>query len=223
MAPCRLWYPYLVVFTGFFFTIEAQRQGKTLTCVCTTSDCETLGVNTCNTTHLCYTQILERADGSGPVIRGCITNRSPILCENRPPATKGKWPLLLCCNSSMCNQLALPTQPAWHIDKGNVTSAVKLNTVIAEEPITSRDTTDASNMISPIYITVLVVGIGLLLVLAGVAAIVLRRHTLFYRREFGIDRRSYLKGQDLASVSRLQEPDSSRNGFYNDSKAILAT
>uniref|UniRef100_T1JAZ2 Activin types I and II receptor domain-containing protein n=1 Tax=Strigamia maritima TaxID=126957 RepID=T1JAZ2_STRMM len=226
MASKRDPYAYSValILAGLLLTVSGQRQGKMLTCVCTTTDCQMHKVNTCSTIHKCYTQLLERDDGSGPIVRGCITNKSPLLCENRPPATSGNWPLLHCCNYSMCNEEATPTQPAWLQDKINVSSAIKLNQVHGQVTTDAqRGVQNNAKIISPIYISVLVVGVLLLLIIAAVAIAVLRRPSIFYRREFSIDRRGYMKSQDL-TVSRLRESNSSRNEFCNnDSKAILAT
>ena len=51
--------------------------------------------------------------------------KTPLLCENRPPKSMSfriRWPILLCCRTSMCNQddLRLPqlTQMAPDIHQG---------------------------------------------------------------------------------------------------------
>lgn len=43
-----------------------------LQCVCTTRACQELGEPVCNTPGLCYSQFLDRKDGSNPVTKGCI-------------------------------------------------------------------------------------------------------------------------------------------------------
>ncbi|GFQ81066.1 uncharacterized protein TNCT_513221 [Trichonephila clavata] len=61
-------------------------QGRMITCSCTTVHCREEGTRTCSTTGLCFSQYLDRRDGSDPLVRGCISGRTHLLCENRRPA-----------------------------------------------------------------------------------------------------------------------------------------
>jgi len=61
---------------------------------------------------------VDGVSGSGPetspIVRGCIDERTPLLCENRrPQAYTGSWPVLLCCKEEWCNKDVLPTLPPW--------------------------------------------------------------------------------------------------------------
>ena len=48
------------------------------------------------------------------IVRGCIDDRTPLLCENRRPLTyNGPWPVLLCCKENWCNRDVQPTLPPW--------------------------------------------------------------------------------------------------------------
>ena len=69
---------------------------------------------------MCYVQYMpvDGTSGSGPetssIVRGCIDERTPLLCENRrPQAYTGSWPVLLCCKEEWCNKDVLPTVPPW--------------------------------------------------------------------------------------------------------------
>lgn len=87
--------------------------GREITCVCTTTHCREFGLRICNTTGLCFSQYLDRRDGTDPLVRGCIESRTPLLCENRRPAVAQHrgWPVLICCDKNMCNARATPTIP----------------------------------------------------------------------------------------------------------------
>jgi hypothetical protein len=51
------------------------------------------------------------------IVRGCIDDSTPLLCENRRPLTyTGTWPVLLCCRENWCNRGVVPTLPAWATD-----------------------------------------------------------------------------------------------------------
>lgn len=198
-------------------------EGKFITCLCTTKHCRGVGTHTCNTTNMCYTQFLDRKDGSDPVVRGCINEKTPLLCENRPPAVPpNKWPLLQCCSDNMCNQDGVPTAPPWH---GTTTRSDMSFMGNSLENAVPDDVGSQPRIISPTYIAVLVVGICLLIIIGAVAMVVLRRQNRFYSNDFGIDRRSYLKGQcahDLVSAKKLNDAENPKTGQYNG-KGILAT
>ncbi len=46
------------------------------------------------------------------IVRGCIDERTPLLCENRKPQVyTGPWPVLHCCKQEWCNKDVVPTVP----------------------------------------------------------------------------------------------------------------
>ena len=84
--------------------------------MCTTADCQHEQRNTCQATNLCYVQFMPPGIDTDrlPVIRGCIDELTPLLCENRPPKSyTGSWPVLHCCRENFCNQDVMPTVPSW--------------------------------------------------------------------------------------------------------------
>lgn len=207
-------------------TVRAGYKGATISCMCSTSQCVEHGMQTCNTTGMCFTQYLDRGDGSQPVIRGCIASKTPLLCENRRPAiAEGSWPVLLCCNSNFCNRDVMPTVPPWShpedddvVAKQNgaaddderaaayvVTDRKTLEDLIAkssyeqdvqdsnsndedEENLTSlkkRRKSRHPKIVSPVYITVLVLGVCSLVAIGIVATIMLRRNNRFYSEQYG--------------------------------------
>ncbi|XP_071803232.1 uncharacterized protein [Asterias amurensis] len=86
-----------------------------LICACTTPACNDTGIITCNAVTSCYTQYLDRGDGSSPVTRGCIDDTTPLFCENRRPIVPDTtWPHLTCCKQPMCNaDNGVVTAPTW--------------------------------------------------------------------------------------------------------------
>lgn len=92
----------------------------TIECICTTLECKRDLKSSCQANHMCYVQYMpvDGTSGSGPeaspIVRGCIDERTPLLCENRrPQAYTGSWPVLLCCKEEWCNKDVLPTVPPW--------------------------------------------------------------------------------------------------------------
>lgn len=91
-------------------------ESKSLQCECTTKDCKVQRMVTCNAKFACYVQMHATGDGMllGPVVRGCIDLKTPILCENRRPqqiSIKTSWPVLHCCKKDFCNKQVMPTLP----------------------------------------------------------------------------------------------------------------
>lgn len=94
------------------------------------------------------------------------------------------------------------------------------------------DVRNPNAIISPVYISVLVVGIILLIIIGVVAICVLRRQQTFYTRQWSIDRGGYVKGQcalpDLTAVDvrrdRATPPPycehQSPNCLYNGIKTL---
>ena len=88
-------------------------------CICNTADCHTDGTNTCSAEQFCYVQSminpLAGGDKTPMIIRGCIDDRTPLLCENRHPDLKeinrAAWPVLHCCKEKYCNRDVIPTPP----------------------------------------------------------------------------------------------------------------
>ncbi|XP_067008153.1 uncharacterized protein [Anabrus simplex] len=83
----------------------AAAPGRPLRCACSTRDCLENKSDTCSTEFKCYTQYLNKGDGSNPVSFGCTAGSSPLLCENRPPTKAiADWPYIQCCDySDYCN------------------------------------------------------------------------------------------------------------------------
>ncbi len=88
-------------------------------CVCSTADCLKDDKLTCSATQFCYVQVMSGKKGGfeREVIRGCIDDRTPLLCENRrPQAYTGSWPVLHCCKGEYCNKDVMPTLPSYLAD-----------------------------------------------------------------------------------------------------------
>ncbi|XP_069685874.1 uncharacterized protein [Periplaneta americana] len=89
---------------------------RKLLCECTTAHCRGTNTSTCYSQYKCYTQYLNKTDGSHPVTRGCVQSVTPILCENRRPQVRIRinWPYLKCCDSGdLCNSAVMSTPPSW--------------------------------------------------------------------------------------------------------------
>ena len=90
--------------------------GKVL-CDCDTLDCQAERRLTCEAEYFCYVENI-----SNEVTRGCINDKTPILCENRKPAKLASggfkvWPQLHCCNNEdFCNRDIVPNIPT---EEGN--------------------------------------------------------------------------------------------------------
>ena len=86
-------------------------------CICTTAECHTEKTRTCTAEHFCYVQSmvnpLAGGDKTPMIIRGCIDERTPMLCDNRRPdlreISKAAWPVLHCCRDTYCNKDVIPT------------------------------------------------------------------------------------------------------------------
>ncbi|KFM81221.1 hypothetical protein X975_09609, partial [Stegodyphus mimosarum] len=206
----------------FIFSLNkcnAGYKGVSITCVCSTTHCIEHRMQNCNTTGMCFSQYLDRRDGSHPVVRGCISSKTPLLCENRKPAiARGSWPVLLCCNSNMCNRDAVPTAPPWLVQDSleNETSVIhkeqlsgftertnlrpapvhaEISSSNQQEtasesssfyaPSKSKSKSSLPHIVSPVYISVLVLGIISLIIIGIVAAVMLKRSNRFYIEQYG--------------------------------------
>lgn len=45
---------------------------ETIRCICTTRICQEMAEPVCTTSGLCYSQYLDRRDGTNPVTKGCV-------------------------------------------------------------------------------------------------------------------------------------------------------
>ncbi|XP_069174908.1 uncharacterized protein [Procambarus clarkii] len=93
--------------------ITGATHERVINCECSTTECVASGVHTCSTSHMCYSQLLDRCDGTHPVIRGCINDGglNTLLCLNLRPSVDGSWPYLVCCNTHFCNRDVSPVPP----------------------------------------------------------------------------------------------------------------
>ncbi|KAG8180870.1 hypothetical protein JTE90_016884 [Oedothorax gibbosus] len=234
-CPTMLLWITLLVFLLNLDGIQAGYKGTSITCECTTTHCLEHNTRQCNTTSVCFSQFLDRRDGSDPVVRGCIKSKTPLLCENRRPAVaRGAWPLLLCCSSNMCNRDAVPTPPPWFAAGGSNGTAKDDDHNVDELLSKRNDSSDANtiqplnglfsfesppqtfsatptkkknrfssslpHIISPIYISVLVLGIVSLIVIGIVATIVLKRSNRYYAEQYGALEHQYcLKHNNLVT------------------------
>ncbi|KAK4018441.1 hypothetical protein OUZ56_000495 [Daphnia magna] len=98
-----------------------SEQDEAIQCICTTRICQEMAEPVCTTSGLCYSQYLDRRDGTNPVTKGCVNLKTPLLCENRPPkgtsSLRVRWPILLCCRTQMCNKEDLRLQELTQTDR----------------------------------------------------------------------------------------------------------
>ncbi|XP_064487336.1 uncharacterized protein LOC135399517 [Ornithodoros turicata] len=200
-------------------------RGKFMSCVCSTDHCRLQRTNRCNTTSMCYTQFLQKSDGSDPITRGCIDTKTPLLCENRRPAVvSARWPLLVCCSTNMCNQEArltlpsrkkgLPRQPGDPVKSRASSTKPSLEQSERRVEFPPLNTTHAQRN-SPthgefdtVYTTVAVMGVcGLALIVIVTLTIAHRRIRLFHLC-CGLQRNSYMKGhrQSISDEKELSLP-----------------
>ncbi|KAK3580591.1 hypothetical protein CHS0354_002690 [Potamilus streckersoni] len=157
-------------------------EGGALECICTTEECRIENRPTCTALHYCYVQ-----RHNGEVTRGCIDDRTPLLCDNKPPLIPRdkNWPLLECCkNDDFCNSKDIKATYDTNTDKTTETKPqVEINNPYVNE-LTGNDKPcpDAGNakLINPIYIAVPIAGVCVLLALIIFAMYLLRRRTEFY-------------------------------------------
>ncbi|XP_022250344.1 uncharacterized protein LOC111087568 [Limulus polyphemus] len=199
-------------------------KGRRITCLCTTSQCQLEHHSTCNTSSVCYTQFLDRKDGSSPLVRGCIITKTPLLCENRRPAIVSNWPILMCCSTNFCNQETMATSTAWVMSKLPNTSikdsSLEANTTrllasssedqtlksrkhqevdnsILDSSATSGATPNSrSHVFSPVFIGILTLGIFCVCVIGLAGIFIYRRH-------------DYVLGDDLSTTQcfHYHKPD----------------
>lgn len=126
------------------------------------------------------------------VTRGCINNKTPLLCENRKP-TKLKsgdypeWPFLFCCKDEFCNKEVVPIKPTrepvvepevYDVNDDSDTNNPYVRYEY-EDRVPCQKNNDHSKL-NPIYIAVPIAGVCVLLALIIFAMYLLRRRTDFY-------------------------------------------
>ncbi|XP_038044389.1 BMP and activin membrane-bound inhibitor homolog [Patiria miniata] len=184
-----------------------------LTCACTTPACNDTGSVTCSAVTSCYTQYLDRRDGSSPITRGCIDEKTPLLCENRRPFVHvTPWPHLQCCKESMCNaDTVIITPPMWPRKASQSTTAqVFLRDSHPHEnsklPAHDSEQYTDDNFQHPVMVIVLpVVALCLFVILLIVVIVVVRQSRTHHRT-----------GESGANIHAAGLPDSHCRGkFYN--------
>ncbi|WAQ94102.1 hypothetical protein MAR_006573 [Mya arenaria] len=95
--------------------LQAYRHTITrkIRCACSTLDCYAERRKFCEADTQCYVENL-----SSVVTRGCIDDKTPILCDNRKSTKLAHldFPLLYCCKEEFCNRRVVPTeQPCKYI------------------------------------------------------------------------------------------------------------
>lgn len=162
-----------------------------LTCECTTLDCQAERRRSCEAEYFCYVENM-----SSVVTRGCINDKTPLLCENRKPAKLAtgdypEWPFLYCCNDEdYCNRDIVPIMPTVQSadvandqtddksdDEDGTNPYVRYEYEQERAPCPSN--TDHSKL-NPIYIAVPIAGVCVLLALIIFAMYLLRRRNDFY-------------------------------------------
>lgn len=204
--------------------------GREITCACTTQHCREQGTSRCNTTSMCYTQYLQSRDpNTDPITRGCINSRTPLLCENRRPAvhSAARWPQLICCSSSLCNQGVLPPHsatdlaspwPALRHEAPGLPAPPPSAEPPAPQP-TTDDPSSAGGSLSPVHVAVLAVGACALFILALLLAVALVR-----RHAGGLFGARYVRGNYIKGRRQSTSEDSAPNGgtTYDNKMAVVS-
>lgn len=181
------------------WTVVSQYVEGKVTCECTTLDCQAERRRTCEAEYLCYVETK-----SSVVTRGCINEKSPLLCENRKPSKisaghRKRWPFLYCCKGEdFCNRDIIPMRPTEQVPESHDYADLPIDDDDDDQgPYNRQDSDDndddddnkspcpntASNdgsRLNPIYIAVPVAGVCVLLALVIFAMYILRRRNDFY-------------------------------------------
>ncbi|XP_021004436.2 uncharacterized protein [Parasteatoda tepidariorum] len=182
----------LFLLLTFLFSIFYLTEGRMISCACTTRQCLEEGTKTCNTTSLCFSQFLDRKDGSDPLVRGCVAGSTPLLCENRRPAIglHRQWPVLMCCNKHMCNAKVYPTMPT--------TTTPFILPVTSHKPILFEPPSSAETGVlesNAWYVVMLVAAVLLFGALVAIGIFFITRQSTFFDPEFGVvGPNGYVKG-----------------------------
>ena len=81
-------------------------------CECSTIDCQIERRKSCEADYFCYVENINSV-----LTRGCINDKTPLLCENRKPSKLPsgdyeEWPFLFCCkDEDYCNREIIPVKP----------------------------------------------------------------------------------------------------------------
>lgn len=195
-------------------------EGKLL-CECSTIDCKLDRRRSCEADYFCYVE-----NANSIVTRGCINDKTPLLCENRKPSKlptdhHEEWPYLFCCkDEDYCNREIVPVKPTEEVTvtQVNIIPEEKYNPYVREEfedsntpcPNSSSD----SSKLNPIYIAVPVAGVCVLLALIIFAMYLLRRRNDLYASNF----EAYQYHEQIAKLQNNKQSETkstSCNGTLN--------
>ncbi|XP_052797420.1 BMP and activin membrane-bound inhibitor homolog [Mya arenaria] len=157
-------------------------KGK-IRCACSTLDCYAERRKFCEADTQCYVENL-----SSVVTRGCIDDKTPILCDNRKSTKLAHldFPLLYCCKEEFCNRRVVPTeQPSVapdlnHSNDDDVNPYVRYEYEDEEEKERQPCQNTSDSKLNPIYIAVPIAGVCVLLGLIIFAMYLLRRRNDMY-------------------------------------------
>jgi len=155
-----------------------------LRCVCTAQNCLEAGEAICTTAGLCYTQFLDRKDGSDPLTKGCVNRKTPLLCENRRPKSRKVailWPILYCCHTDMCNSGDLPENLQSLVIADLLNSSAS-DIVVVEDDLSggNEESNQKRNTLSnPAVVAIFSVGLVALLAIGVTGCCVLQRQEAY--------------------------------------------
>ncbi|CAL4112923.1 unnamed protein product [Meganyctiphanes norvegica] len=169
---------------------KRSSQERLLTCVCTTPLCQALGESTCTTASKCYSQLLDRQDGTVPITRGCMRagQLDSLLCMNQRPAVGriANWPSLICCSHHLCNQDIAPTasMPPTTTDENNNELALLGLTSMEEFHIkynSGNATDEAQKGLQHLYLMVIGISLLIMIIVSSVGFYVLYNYRSKYK------------------------------------------
>lgn len=195
-------------------------EGKLL-CECSTIDCQIERRKSCEADHFCYVENINSV-----LTRGCINDKTPLLCENRKPSKLPsghyeEWPFLFCCkDEDYCNREIVPVKPTEEVTvtQVNIIPDEKYNPYVREEfddsntPCPNSSSSDSSKL-NPIYIAVPVAGVCVLLALIIFAMYLLRR-----RNDLYANYEAYQYHEQIAKIQNNKQSETkstSCNGTLN--------
>lgn len=176
----------LAIWTILYKIVEGS-----ISCECTTLDCQAERRRTCEAKFFCYVENMNSV-----VTRGCINDKTPLLCENRKPSKLAsgdypEWPFLFCCkDGDFCNRDVVPIKPTdkpvaepdvydQSLDKDEGDNNPYVRYEYDQERAPCPNSNDNSKL-NPIYIAVPIAGVCVLLALIIFAMYLLRRRTDMY-------------------------------------------
>ncbi|XP_074659423.1 uncharacterized protein LOC141912104 [Tubulanus polymorphus] len=191
----------MCIYGVILLLMETDHVQGDVNCVCTTRACKQRQKRTCQGRYMCYAQSIAAsiADIGLDIVRGCIDDRTPLLCENKiPKDVTGAWPVLHCCKDDWCNQHVVPQIPQWLLDRedkkrepkpttpeptyqydahaslSNIKNNPYVEDIYMRKPADSRQYSSAGE-INPIYIGIPIAGACILLASVIFAIFLLRR------------------------------------------------